>query len=181
MAADPVQECIRTSLELLEEADREGIKAKRQLTQILGPDEPEDARIWLVAYCFEAGKTSHRGLMTPTQRDYLKKYVDDGATPEVIRDILVELLRKIFKLARDTRDILIQGLMGEQDRQRAGFRILQGTTDPGSCTWDPNQCATGYTLSACLRQPNGAFHLSNTCPPIMPPGGPEPPPERNAR
>jgi hypothetical protein len=157
MNQDPVQESIRVSLELLEEADREGIKAKRQLTQILGADEPEETNVWLVVYSFYAYETHHRGLMTPLQRDYLARVVDGGADPKAIRDALQELLVQVWNMARDVRERLISGFMGNQYSaiRRAPGLMAGSSTDPVSCTWDPNQCAINYTQSACSRQPNG--------------------------
>jgi hypothetical protein len=170
MDNDPVQESIRTLLELLAEADKEGIKSKRQLTMVLGLDEPETSDIVLVHYLFDTGDTSHRGLMTPMQRDLLKVVVDNNGTPADIRDKIETLLLQVQNLARNLRDQIVNSLAGATAAAvRRAAALGGGTQDKVSCTYDPGECKTDYTKSACSQMPGGQWHLSNTCPPVRPP------------
>ena len=132
---------LRATLQLLERADAEAVKAKQQVARIIGIDFQSGTAILLVESFFTVEGIKYHATVTPQQRDAIQ-LASSGTTQEVI-DALADMLNdNLFAGALLAIETLIGAL---QNQPPPSFAAA-----PASPSTAGSPLATAPSLGACL-------------------------------
>lgn len=178
-----LRERLQSALDMLEIADMEAVRAKRQLRLIFDLDAPTGTDIALLPCRFEIDGHVYRALLTPQQRDFIVLTAHDHTVRELLDKILDQLFEKqLYAAAANAEQALIAALKnelvhappvafgypmrpnGEQNEPIGpGVRV-----QAGACRFSNGDCREPFGKSLCLSQGGSFATACNLAPPPKP-------------
>jgi hypothetical protein len=155
---DAIEQKIRISLQILEEADLEAVEAKRQADQIIGEDFQDGSPILLLPSFFSVGGVDYQAQVTYEQQQAIQQEALNG-DPQAVLDLITDgiLAGHMFPAAALVIDILVAALKN-QDLSPAGSAAkaqpdvialaIQPLTKVGGCAFGQN-CKENYSATLC--------------------------------
>ncbi len=169
-----LRERLRSALALLEIADQEAIRAKRQLKLIFDQDAPTGNDIVLLPCRFEIEGHVYRAILTPQQRDFIVVTAHNHTLEHLLNQILEHLFEhRLYAAATHAEAILIAALRNQElpvpNPQGEGQAVAPpgplSPSDPdakavaGACRFPNNECREPFGKSLCVSQ-GGNWSLS---------------------
>jgi len=158
MAKDPYAKCIRKLLRIVRSSNKRVIRAKKQLTKVLGEQATDPFPVKIVDCKFEIDKIRHEGRLSAGQCEALKEVLRKGGGSKDVVEKLHDLLKNVDSAAVEAQKSLSAALLAST---MTAVQSAPCGPELGCCTYSVNG---EVAKASCISKPQcdtlgGAWQL----------------------